>query len=329
MPLYDANAQYDPILTNFSVGYEDQSLIGATACPLVPVSDPAGKYAVFDRSTWLVWDDRREPGAQATEIRGQKWAEDNYTVKEHAVQVAITDEERQNFANSLARPFGAAPAALPFVNPETDATALATRAIMLRYENDVSAIMRSTGSYAGGNTVALSGTSRWDDYTGVSNPIKDIEAGMRKIFSLIYQTPNLMIVPWEVWSWIRNHPAIVDRIKYHDLTEDDAFLQLTGFQGKVVVPSSVYNTANNPDATEAASTFWGKDVILAKVDTNPQLNTKTFIKGFSQVYDNGLIRTVDRWREQGRWSDVVACKMRYDTKIVSNVAGYLIQTAIS
>lgn len=323
---------FDPILTNFSVGFQDQALIGEQACPLVPVLEPGGKYAVWDRSMWVFYDDHREPGANAVEVRGHKWSEDNFFVEEHAVQVGVTDEERQNYGNIANQQFGALPASALFVNPEVNAVAQATRSIMLRYEYEVSTLMRATGSYASGNHTSV--TNKWDNYTvvsgvAVSNPIADIENAMRVIFAAVHETPNLMIVPWDVWSWLRNHPAIVDRIKYHDLTEDDAFLQLTGFQGQVLIPASVYNSAQNTDATESITTFWGKDVILAKVDTTPQLNTQTFVKGFSQTYPSGLIRTVDRWREPGRWRDVIATKQRWDLKVTSNAAAFLLQAAIS
>src|SRR5215471_5143301 len=154
MPLYDANAIYDPILTNFSVGYQDQALIATTLFPVVPVNQPSGKYAVFDHSTWLIYDDHREPGGNATEIRGFKWAEDNFMVAEHAVQVAVTDEERQNFANFGNQMFGAAPAALGAgINPDRDATNLATQAILRRLELDVSTAARTLAKYPSGSKV--------------------------------------------------------------------------------------------------------------------------------------------------------------------------------
>src|SRR5512134_2209568 len=108
--MYDPGTLYvDPILTDFSVGYEDQTLFGERIMPLTPVRTQSGKYRVFDRSSWLIYPDRREPGTVANEIRGAKWSEDTFFTKEHSLQAPVHDEEDQQlnslggFANADAR----------------------------------------------------------------------------------------------------------------------------------------------------------------------------------------------------------------------------------
>ncbi len=82
--MYDPSLLYtDPILTGFSTGYSDQELQGDAIMPVTPVNTHSGRYRVFDRSDWLIFPDRREPGTVANEVRGRKWSEDSFKVVEH------------------------------------------------------------------------------------------------------------------------------------------------------------------------------------------------------------------------------------------------------
>ena len=98
--MYDPGTLYlDPILTNFSVGYKDQTLWAEQIMPLTPVRTQSGKYNVFDRSSWLIFEDRRAPGTVANEVMGYKWATDTFDTVEHSLQVPVLDEERQNLTS--------------------------------------------------------------------------------------------------------------------------------------------------------------------------------------------------------------------------------------
>jgi hypothetical protein len=329
--MYDPGTLYsDPILTNFSVGYRDQALYGTRIMPITPVNTQSGRYRVFDRSNWLIFESRREPGTVANEILGGKWSEDTFQTRERSLQVPIFDEERQELTSQggFANPtFGGAMQ----LNPEVDATALATRSILLGHELAVSTLIRDTSQYAASNKVTLSGASQWNDYTGgtasTSNPVNDIMVGMRAIYAGTGRYPNTLVVPALGLSYIENHPRIVTRFQNFTLSADNAFQTLTGFEGRILTVDSLYNSANNIDAAVTVSSFWGKDAWLGIVDETPALNQFTFGKTFSQTYPDGSTRPTDRWREEPRKADIVRVSMKYDLKIVSALAGYLITTA--
>ena len=331
--MYDPSALYtDPILTNLSVGFKDQSLYGTDLFPVTPVNTPSGRYRVFDRSDWVIFEDRREPGTVAHEVRGRKWSEDTFKTQEHSLQGAVHDEENQQLSSlgGLANPaFGGALQ----IDPHADQTKLLTRAILLKHELKASTLIRDAAQYPAGSTVTLAGAQQWDDYTNgvtsTSNPVADILTGMRKVWSLTRRYPNVLAIPTMGMSYIENHPRVVDRFKNFRLTQPDAFQLLTGFEGRIINVDSVYNSANNIDATPVITDFWGKDVWLGIVDPQPGLLTMTFGKTFAQTSPNGGIRPTDRWREEDRKADVIRTSMKYDLKIVSNVAGYLIKTAFS
>jgi hypothetical protein len=331
--MYDPGTLYsDPILTNFSVGYRDQALYGERIMPLTPVRTQSGRYRVFDRSNWLIFESAREPGTVANEIMGRKWSEDFFQTRERSLQAPILDEERQQLesAGGLANPvFGGALQ----IDPELDATALVLRSLLLDHELKVSSLVRDPAQYAASNKITLAGTSQWNDYTAtlpampVSNPVNDIMVGMRAVYAGTGRYPNTLVIPALGMSYVENHPRIVDRFKSFALTDPEAFRKLTGFDGQILAVDSLYNAANNIDATISIQSFWGKDVWLGIVDEVPGQNTFTFGKTFAQLYPDGTVRPTDRWREEPRKADLVRVSYKWDAKIVSALAGYLITNA--
>jgi hypothetical protein len=336
--MYDPGTLYaDPILTGFSVGFQDQTLFGDRIMPLTPVRTQSGKYLVFDRSAWLVYESRRAPGTVAHEIQGAKWSSDTFVTHEHSLQVPIFDEERQELTSQggYADPVFGGPLQ---IDAEEDATNTASRSILLDHERQVANLIRDPAQYPATNKVALVGAQQWDNWTFVtagdpysivSDPVAAIRAGMRAIWNATRRYPNMLAVPAMGLQYIENHPRVVERFKTFSLTDPEAFQTLTGFQGEVIPINSGYNAANNIDAAENFTDLWGKDVWLGIVDRAPGLRQKTFGKTFSQIYPDGTIRPTDRWREEPRKADVVRTSQKWDLKIVSSVAGYLIQNAFS
>jgi hypothetical protein len=135
-----------------------------------------------------------------------------------------------------------------------------------------------------------------------------------------------MVVPSQGVEYIENHPRVVARYSNFSLSVDTAWRQLSGFEGTVITVDSGYNAADNIDATENFQYFWGKDVWIGLVDPQPGQNIKTFGKTFVQPYPAGT-RPTDRWREEPRKSDLFRVSWKYDLKVVSNQAGYIIKTA--
>jgi hypothetical protein len=329
--MYDPGTLYvDPILTNFSVGYEEQNLYAARIMPLTPVRTQSGRYRVFDRSNWLIFPDRREPGTVANEIRGAKWSEDTFFTKEHSLQAPVHDEEDQELTSQGGLANDVFGGDLD-IDPMRDATALVTRSILLGWEKKVADAARNTANYAAGNFVTLAGAQQWDDYTGgvasTSDPVGQIRLGIRTIYAKTGRYPNTLAIPTLGVGYIENHPRVVDRFKNFALTDENAFRSLTGFDGDILLVDSVYNAADNYEATEAITSLWGKDVWLGIVDAQPGQRTRTFGKTFAQLYPDGTVRPTDRWYENARKTEVVRTSQKYDLKIVGNSAGYVIKTA--
>lgn len=333
--MYDPGLLYlDPILTGFSTGFQDQTLYGTRLMPITPVRTQSGKYNVYDRSDWIIFPSRREPGTVANEVRGRKWSTDTFQAKEHSLQAAIHDEERQELISQggLADPtFGGDLQ----IEPERDAVELITRSILLEHEQKVSSLIRNTANYAANHKSTLSGTSQWSDYTNgtssVSDPVKDIRTACMRIYLDTGRWPNTMTIPVDALGIIEGHPRVVDRFKNFVLTNPDAWKALLNvpYPENFFITDSRYNAADNIEATESITSFWGQDVWIGIVDQTPGQKTKTFGKTFAQLYPSGDIRPADKWREEPRKSDIVRVSMKYDLKIVSATAGFLYTNAVA
>lgn len=336
--MYDPGTLYvDPILTGFSVGFQDQDLIGRAILPETPVRTQSGKYLVFDRSGWLVYESRRAPGTVANEIMGAKWSTDTFATHEHSLQSPVFDEERQQLQSQggLADPVFGGPLQL---EPEIDATNLVTNALLLDHEKQVSTLVRNPAQYPASNKIALAGAQQWDNWTFVtagdpysivSDPVAVFRNASNAIWNATRRRPNTIVIPALGFDFIENHPRVVERFKTFSLTDPEAFQKLFNFNGRILAAQSGYNAANNIDAAEVFTDLWGKDIWIGIVDPTPGLRQKTFGKTFAQVYPDGSIRPTDRWREEPRKADLVRTSYKWDLKITSSVAGYLIQNAFS
>lgn len=327
--MYDPGTLYtDPILTNFSVGYTTPQFVGLRILPQVAVNTQSGRYRVFDRSSRVRFYSHREPGTVANEVRGGRWSEDTFKTVEHSLQAAVADEERQQLTSQGGLANATFGGALQ-IDPERDATALVLNSLLLEHEIAVAALVRNTATYPVGNTVTLLTADQWDNYSGAtSNPIDVVRAAIIKIQSLTGYTPNRMIMGALGVTYLENHPDMVTRFTNFNLTDPGAFRALTGYDGEMIlVGDDKYNDNDIQESTESLVSAWGKDVILAYVNDNLELNDLSFGKTFAQTYPDGSTRPTDRWREEGRKSDLVRTSWKYDLKVTTASAGYLIKDA--
>ncbi len=312
-PSGSGDVHVDSVLTQISIGYTNEGLVGDKLFPPVPVAKQSDLYYVFGRETWLPEDDVRAPGAVAREIKGAAVSTDPYFCVEHSLQIPVTDEERRNADRPL--------------DPDRDGTELVTSKIMLGRERAIQTLATTAANYAATNTTTLSGTSQWNDYTN-SDPIGVLRTGKRAIHAKIFREPNTLVIPYPVMSVLEDHPDFLERIKYSEraIFSPELLAAILGFR-TVLIPGVGINTAPLGQA-ESLAYLWGNDVVMAYVPDRPGLKLPAY--GYEFVW-NGQV--VDRWRENPRKSDIIRCSRSYDHKMTGvdasddQIAGYLILDA--
>lgn len=320
-PSGSGSVHIDKVLTNISLGWPQQGLVGENLFPVVQVQKQSDKYYIFGRESWLPeQDDLRAPGTIANEIPGMALSTDTYYAQEHALQIPVTDEERQNADSPL--------------SPDRDATELVTSKVLLGRELKMYNFVSNVSNYATGNSTTLSGTSQWSDYTN-SDPIGAIRGAIRQVNSKIFMDPNTIIMPYQVYSILQDHPKIYQRIMYAEkaIVTVDLLKEIFGIEN-IIVPG-VGVGSGNPGQTMTISYLWGKDVILAWVPPRPGLKIPAFGYEFVWGYGGATAQQVDRWREEPRKSDLLRVSRRYDLKFIATdttskaVAGYLFKSAVA
>lgn len=319
-PTGSGNVHVDQILTQISVGFPNNGLVGERLFPSVKVMKQSDKYYIFGREGWLPEDDNRAPGTVANEIVGYTLSTDTYYAREHSLQIAVTDEERENVDSPLA--------------PDRDATELVTAKIMLGREVAIKALVTATANYASGLSTTLAGGAQWNAANyATSDPIADLRAGKVAVHAKIFMEPNTLIVPYQVMAALEDHPDFLERIKYSEraIFSPELLGAVLGFSN-VIVPGVGLNSGN-PGATPTLGYLWGKDVVMAWVPPRPGLKIPAF--GYEFTWQS---QYVDRWREEPRKSDLIRANRRYDLKLVAlgegsdagkSIAGYVIKAAIA
>jgi hypothetical protein len=299
----------DPILSTVVQGYKRPDNVGLFLFPRVPVAVAAGKVIEFDKSAFRIYSTARAPGTAFKRVQlgyqGRPFALEN-----HGIETVIPREHLRDAA------------AVPGIDLASRSLNLNMGISELRLEYDQSVLARNALNYPAVNSIVLSGTSQWSDFTN-SNPVADIKNGKEAIRLQTGIYPNIIEIPALVMSVLTEHPKILDKIKYTQTGVVTADLLAVLFEvEKVVVGKAI-----GFDDTGASIDFWGKDVILAYV---PQTSTTQEEPSFGYTYtlDGNPLVEVPYWEDQTKsWVYGVGYER---APVISGIAsGYIIKSAVA
>ena len=127
---------------------------------------------------------------------------------------------------------------------------------------------------------------------------------------------------------MKNHPDIVDRIKYSAgpgnpaIVSLQALAALVELQG-IAVGLAIENTGTYGQA-DSITPVWGKNFLVYFKAPGPSLRTPS--AGYLINYAN---REVSRFREEQERQDIVEVRESYDVVQVATDAGYLLKNVVS
>lgn len=307
----------DAILTQISVAYiQDQNnFISTKVFPIIPVDKKSDLYYVYTKNDWF--RDEAQRRAPATESAGSGYnvGTDNYTCDVFALHKDVDNQVVQNTDRPL--------------DPFRDATRFVTQKMLLRQE-----IQWTTDYFTAGvwdTDVTL--TDTWDDYAS-SDPIDDVEEGKETILGTTGHEPNTLVLGYQVWRKLKNHPDIIDRIKYTRVgSPQTAAEMLAGLFGvdRIVVARAIKAT-NDEGATEAYDFIQGKQALLLYVARSPGLYEPsagyTFAwRGVSQGV--GATIGVTRIPMRLKKAERVEVEKAWDNKVVASDMGYFWTNAVA
>ena len=301
----------DVALSNFAVQFRNPSYVSDQVFTRVPVQRQSDKYWRFGKENLqALVDDLRAPGAAAQRVL-QTLSADSYFCDDHALERLITDEERANFDAG---------------DVEQWATETLVDKLLLRKEKLFADLVTDTAKVT--QNVTLSDTSQWSDYAN-STPTEDIQTGQETIAQNVGVRANTLILGFPVFSKLRNHPKIVERVQNIrvGVVREEDLASIFDVQRVLVAQALEVDAAGN------VSFVFGKHAVLGYVSATPAFGEPSFGKSFvwagAPGATNGFIVELGRAAPTSRKADELAVHFYYDQKITAVEAGYLIKNAVA
>ncbi|MBF0371234.1 MAG: major capsid protein [Magnetococcales bacterium] len=269
----------DPVLSRIALGYKNATHVGSILFPHVPVLLAGGKILRFGKESFKLYSARRAPGSNTKRV-DFGYESDPYTLAQESLEGKVPREHLREAQTS------------PGLDLGRRATTNVMRLVALSLEYEQGQLATNANNYDSDHKVTLSGTSQWSD--GASDPTGDINAGKEAIRASVGVEPNVLLLSAKAFNALKNHPTIIERIKYtgRDSVTPDLLAGLWDLE-RVVVGKAVTS-----DDAGTLTDVWGKDAVLAYVPASPSgMEEPSFgytytLKGHPLVerpyYDNNL-----------------------------------------
>ena len=318
-------------LTNVSVAHiqSADSYIATKVFPRVPVTKQSDIYYKWSKTAFRRTDvQRRAPGTESAGI-GWNFDTDQYFAHVYAVHKDIDDQVRAN-ADSVFK-------------LDSDATKLVTNQLLLKRDLDWTNTFFKTGVWDTEKTgVAATPNAgefvQWND--DGSDPIRDVSNWIIDYRELTGEKPNVMVLGALVLNALKQHPDIIDRIKYtqRGIVTEDLIATLFGVD-KIMTAYATKSAGpriNDARTEDAAAEFSfitdPKAALLAYTPSGPALMTPaagyTFTwNGYAGGNAQGV--RVKNFRLEHLAVDRIEGEMTYDMKVVSPDMGLFVNSAVA
>lgn len=309
----------DQFLTNLSIGYlqEPGYFVADQVAPIVPSAKRSNKIPEYNlgdlyRDIMTV----REAGAESSG-GGFKVSSDSFFCDVWATHQDVDD-------------LTVAGADMPY-DVFADATRRLVQAERIKRDVQFAAAQFTTSVWTGGTATdptAASLSAKWSDPS--STPIEDIHTQADSILTNTGYLPNTLVVNNLGWFALKNHPDIVDRVKY---TSSEPIT--TDYVARVLGLDNIYvargqKTSSKEGATDTFAAIFGKNALLVYVASSPGLwqpsGAYTFVwTGYPGGTDGRLIR---RFRVEVNRSTRVELEAAFTQKVIQAKMGVFIQTVV-
>ena len=320
----------DRALTNISVAYTQgaNAFIADKVFPIVRVAKQSDIFYQYSRAD-AFRDEVRERGRGA-ESDGMNWnikEADPYHCRKYALHYDITQEERVNYDQPI--------------NVDRDTTDILAEKMLLKREIHFHEAFFGTGKWGRDITgVATTPTAnqvkKWSDPT--STPVEDFNEIMLTMAGKTGRKPNFAIMSPDVFYALKNHEAILDRIKYTQkgIVTIDLIASLFEID-QIFIPWGVVNsgptTASYDESLESTSFIYSGQMLVGYKASTPSLKTPTAgyifawtgLEGAS-AYGSRMVRI--KMDQLGLGTERLEYEMAYDMKQVCKDMGTFVTSLV-
>lgn len=318
----------DKPLTNLSVAYmqDASNFIADKVFPIIPVQKQSDTYFIYNRDDFF--RDEAQERAKGTESAGGDYDVDQappYYAKKWAFHMDVTEEDRVNADDPL--------------KPNQDATEFVSQKLLLRREN-IWAQKFFSANVWGTEVQGVDASPTADQILQFDNAASDpisvfTSKGIGMAEHTGYRANTLVLSPY-VFNALKNHPDILDRIKYTQKGIVTTDLLATLFEVEnVYVPWAVQNTQvkGRGDGNTPLSFVMGKHALMMYVEKNPGLKKPsagytfawTGLKG-SGAFGNRVVRIPMPWL--GMDTERIEGEMAFDMKTIGADLGIFMKDVV-
>jgi hypothetical protein len=318
-------------LTNVSVAWmQDKStFIADKIFPRVPVQKQSDMYWKYSKSDWRRTDaQKRAPG---TETVGSGWKvdTDTYFAQVWGVHKDIDDQIRANADSNW--------------KLDKDSALFVTNQLLLRRDLDWNDKFCKTGVWSLDHTGVASGPTgnqfiQWND--AASDPIVQFANLQTEFVRQSGRKANTLVLGAEAITSLKNHPDIIDRIKYtqRGVVTTDLLASLFDVEKVLVSYATVTDVAERNDMREQddAATYSfmtnSKSALLCYSPSSPSLMTPA--AGYTFTWNGYLAGNsygirMKNFRMEHIAADRIEGEMTYDMKVVAPDMGIFLASAVA
>ncbi|MDR2221013.1 MAG: major capsid protein [Methylobacillus sp.] len=300
--------QIDPILTTVAQGYQNAALVGMALFGYVPVQQRGGKIITFGKEDFRLYATGRAPGSNTKRVQFG-YAGESYALEQKALEGTVPFELMEEAAN------------VPGIDLGSGAVRKVQNIIALELELAQAGLATDASKYANSNKLTLSGTDQWSN--DASKPLQVIESAKEAVRAQIARRPNTIVMGAAVFAHLKNHPLIVDRIKYtgRDIATTDLLASLFDVE-RVLVGDAIYEDKNT------TKDVWGKSVVLAYTDIGSLADQG--LPTFGYTYRLGGYPIVEQpYQDRNAKSWIYPVTDEVAPVIAGASAGFLISNAVA
>ncbi len=301
----------DPVLTNLALGYRNGAFVGQHLLPYVTVPKEGARIPRFGTEAFVVEDDERALFADSNEI----------------TPVKVTSEQVDLVEHDLAHPIDYREGREADFAYEQYALSVVQEKMALNHEKRVVQLVTNETTYGGDNKIVLSGTSQFAD--AGSDVFGVFDDALEAIANATGYGANQAVIPGDVWKAIKNHPQIVEVMKYRGikrLTPED-FSDMLGKEHGEKINVHIGRARYKAQLSDATAPLWTKDIVLAYAPTGAQGSFYKAAFGYTPRREGGLF--VDKYDKEGGKVYNVRCTDIHKEYLLMPEAGFLIKSAIA
>lgn len=314
----------DAILTNISTAYmqEQKNFIADKVFLPLGVKKRSDLYFRYSKDDFNT--DAMTVRGDGAESAGTSYAlsQDAYVTTVYALHQDLGDQLMENADAPL--------------DPKRDATMFLTQKALIRKDVQLANDAFATGIW-GTDVVGVPGTPttgqvvQWNDFTS-SDPIGDIENARDTVLQTTGQEGNVFVMGYKVFKILKQHPDIIDRIKYttSDVPTEALLAKLFGFD-EVIVAKAVYNQAGEGQ-TGVFNYITGNTALVLHRPQSAGVMVPTAGYQFHwEGVSNGIGDQIGikSWYNQDRAATRVEAQIAFTNKIVGADLGYFFSSIVA